>query len=271
MQEAGVLWNATALRQKIMNEDMYDFPRVRLAGFADVKVVPGDELIECLEQSYSRWGTEGTQVITRSNRRANIYNQGIRARILGYEEELTSGDRLMITKNNYYWVKGGAEDAGGMSFVANGDVATVVRYRRERALYGFRFADVVLRFTDFDDREVEAAVLLDTLQSEAPSLPREQSGQLFQAVWDDYPELTRKRDRMKKVKEDAHYNALQVKYSYAITCHKAQGGQWEHVYLDQGYVTEEMLGPDYFRWLYTAFTRATECLYLVNWPKEQVE
>lgn len=147
----------------------------------------------------------------------------------------------------------------------------VCRYRRERSLYGFRFADVLLRFPDYDDCEMEMTVLLDTLQSEAPALTREQNDALFHAVEEDYADVTVKRERMKKIKNDPYFNALQVKYAYALTCHKAQGGQWQKVFVDQGYMTEDMLTPDYFRWLYTAFTRATDTLYLVNWPEKQME
>ena len=159
----------------------------------------------------------------------------------------------------------------GTNFIANGDVAVVRRFRNERELYGFRFADVTLRFPDYDNMELDVTVLLDTLQSEAPSLTRQQQEQLFNAVWEDYPEIRDKRERMKRLRQDPYYNALQIKYAYAVTCHKAQGGQWQHVYIDQGYITEDMLSPDYFRWLYTALTRATEKVFLVNWPKEQVE
>ncbi len=270
IRDSGILWNATQIRRMLTEEEVFAFPRVRLAGFPDVRRVSGNELIECIEECYNKCGTDQTLVVTRSNKRANLYNNGIRARILGYEEELTGGDRLIVVKNNYYWPESKEED-GGMDFIANGDVATVLRFRRERSLYGFRFADVVLRFTDYDDYETEATVLLDTLQSEAPALSREQSQALFQSVWADYPEVTNKRERMKKVKQDVHYNALQVKYSYAVTCHKAQGGQWQNVFVDQGYMTEDRLSPDYFRWLYTAFTRATEKLFLVNWPEEYLE
>ena len=159
----------------------------------------------------------------------------------------------------------------GEAFIANGDVAVVRRFRNERQFYGFRFADATLRFPDYDNIELDVTVLLDTLQSEAPALTRQQQEQLFNAVWDDYPEIRDKRERMKRLRQDPYYNALQIKYAYAITCHKAQGGQWQHVYIDQGYITEEMLTPDYFRWLYTALTRATEKVFLVNWPKEQIE
>ena len=207
-----------------------------------------------------------TMIICRSNKRANLYNRGIRNTILYREDELNSGDLLMVAKNNYYW---GSENKE-LDFIANGDVAVVRRMRRVREMYGFRFADVVLTFPDYDDLELEVKVLLDTLHSDTPALTREQSEHLFNAVQEDYKDITVKRERMKKLKEDPYYNALQVKYAYAVTCHKAQGGQWKRVFIDQGYMTEDMLTPDYFRWLYTAFTRATETLYLVNWPKEQL-
>lgn len=173
---------------------------------------------------------------------------------------------IFTDKNNYYW---GSENKE-LDFIANGDVAVVRRMRRVREMYGFRFADVVLTFPDYDDLELEVKVLLDTLHSDTPALTREQSEHLFNAVQEDYKDITVKRERVKKLKEDPYYNALQVKYAYAVTCHKAQGGQWKRVFIDQGYMTEDMLTPDYFRWLYTAFTRATETLYLVNWPKEQL-
>lgn len=280
LEESGILWNATMLRRLIQDEEIFSFPRLRGKTFPDVRVVPGDELIESLYDSYRNHGTDGTIVVTRSNKRANIFNGGIRARILDYEEELSGGDLIMVAKNNYYWTerardlskpprKGESEDlvgSEGLSFIANGDVAIVQRIRNERSFYGFRFADATLQFPDYEYKEMEVTVLLDTLQSEAPALTRQQQEALFNGVWEDYPELTNKRERMKCLRQDIYYNALQVKYAYAVTCHKAQGGQWEHVYIDQGYITEEMLTPDYFRWLYTAITRATEQVYLINWP-----
>ena len=270
LEESGILWNATMLRSLIQNDDVYAFPKLRGKSFPDIKVLPGNELIEALEQSYRNHGTDGTIVVTRSNKRANIFNNGIRTRILDYETELSGGDLIMVAKNNYYWTEreqaanGVAADA--MTFIANGDVAIVRRMRNERSFYGFRFADVTLCFPDYDHRELDVTILLDTLQSESPALTRQQQETLFSGVWEDYPELTNKRDRMKRLRQDIYYNALQIKYAYAVTCHKAQGGQWEHVYIDQGYINEEMLSPDYFRWLYTAITRATEQVYLVNWP-----
>ncbi|MBR5051751.1 MAG: AAA family ATPase [Bacteroidaceae bacterium] len=270
LEESGILWNATMLRSLIQNDEMFEFPKLKGKSFPDIKALPGNELIEALEQSYRNHGTDGTIVVTRSNKRANIYNNGIRTRILDHEEELSSGDLIMVAKNNYYWTEreqaANGVNPDSMSFIANGDVAVVRRLRNERSFYGFRFIDATIEFPDYDNQEMEVTVLLDTLQSEAPALTRQQQEALFQGVWEDYPELTNKRDRMKALRQDPYYNALQIKYAYAVTCHKAQGGQWEHVYIDQGYITEEMLTPDYFRWLYTAITRATEQVYLVNWP-----
>ena len=238
------------------------------------------DLIDSLESSYSRWGADDCMIICRSNKRANIYNLGIRNRILYREEELCSGDRIMIVKNNYYWVEqelraemAQMKEQGlsgipalPLSFIANGDIAVVRRVRRTREMYGFRFADVLLRFPDYDDYELEATVLLDTLQSESPSLTREESERLFQSVMADYAHLTTKKERYEQLRLDPHFNALQIKYAYAVTCHKAQGGQWGCIYLDQGYLPPDLSPIDHHRWLYTAFTRATEQVYLVNFP-----
>lgn len=267
LSDSGILWNATELRRYIAEEDFFTLPPVRVEDFPDIKVIPGNELIEAITDSYDHVGMDETIVVCRSNKRANIYNKGIRNTILYREEELEAGDLLMVAKNNYYWTEGCKE----IDFIANGDIAVVRRVRREREMYGFRFADVVLRFPDYNDMELEVKLLLDTLHTDTPALPKEMNDKLFYSVLEDYADITIKRERMKKMKADPHYNALQVKYAYAVTCHKAQGGQWKRVFLDQGYMTEEMLSPDYFRWLYTAFTRATETLYLVNWPKEQME
>lgn len=265
-QDSGILYNATIIRQMITHDQATALPQIRLKGFADISIVPGDELIESLSTSYAEVGIDETMVITRSNKRANIFNQGIRNMVLGREEELTTGDMLMVVKNKYK-----EKQAEGLSFIANGDRAIVRSVRNVRELYGFRFADVTLSFPDYDNTEEDMIVILDTLTTEAPALTHEQNEQLFQQVLADYADVPLKSDRMKKIREDDYYNALQVKFGYAITCHKAQGGQWVHIYLDQGYMTDEMLTPDYIHWLYTAFTRATEHLYLVNWPKTQVE
>lgn len=269
-QESGILWNATEVRG-LMEDGIFDLPKVRFQGFSDIHTVPGDELIEQLASSYSHVGTDETMVITRSNKRANIYNQGIRNMVLGREDELCSGDLLMIVKNNYYWTRDEASqpDSTAPTFLANGDRAVVRRVRRVEELYGFRFAQVTMTFPDYDNYELTATVLLDTLTSEAPALTRDQQTELYNQVMADYADIPLKQDRLKKLREDKYYNALQIKFGYAATCHKAQGGQWSHVYIDQGYMTDDMLSVDYIHWLYTAFTRATEQLYLVNWPKTQ--
>lgn len=264
--DSSILYNATLLRHSIMKDACFGLPSVRIGKFPDVKVIQGGDLIEAISDSYDKVGMDETIIICRSNKRANLYNRGIRNTILYREDELNAGDVLMVAKNNYFW----GADCKELDFIANGDVAVVRRVRRVREMYGFRFADVVLRFPDYDDLELEVTLLLDTLHTDFPSLPREQGEKLFEAVFEDYAHLSSKRERIKKIKEDPYYNALQVKYAYAVTCHKAQGGQWQRVFLDQGYLTDEMVSPDYYRWLYTAFTRATETLYLVNWPKEQL-
>ena len=267
VQQSGILWNATQLRQLIAADECYSLPKIKVTGFPDIQVVPGVELIEKLTDCYDHDGMDETIVICRSNKRANLYNNGIRAQILWREDELNSGDMLMVAKNNYYWTEKYKE----MDFIANGEIAIVRRVRRTREMYGFRFAEFTLRFPDQNDFELDANLLLDTLHSDSPALPKADNDRLFYTVLEDYIDIPNKRDRMKKMKADPHYNALQVKYAYAVTCHKAQGGQWQNVFLDQGYMTDEYLTPDYFRWLYTAFTRATKTLYLVNYPKEQVE
>lgn len=281
-QQSGILFNATRIRQMITHDDITQLPKIRFSGFSDIRVMPGAELIEALGDSYHQVGLDDTIVVTRSNKRANIFNQGIRNMVLDREEELESGDMLMIVKNNYYWMEEErkkikeSEERKVQSnelpaFLANGDRAKVMKVSRRIDLYGFHFATLLLKFPDYDNYELEATVLLDTLTSEAPALTHDQQEQLFHKIEEDYQDIPLKADRMKAIRQDPYFNALQVKFAYAVTCHKAQGGQWSHVYVDQGYMTDDMLTPDYIHWLYTAFTRATEMLYLVNWPKTQVE
>lgn len=295
-EESGILYNATMIRQMITHDDITQLPKIHFAGYSDIKPMPGAELIEALADSYHHVGLDDTIVVTRSNKRANIFNQGIRNMVLDREEELSQGDILMIVKNNYYWmeeerkkikekeieerrVKSEGTESGTATnkvqsndipaFLANGDRAKVLKVRRRIDLYGFRFATLLLQFPDYGNYELEATVLLDTLTSEAPALTHEQQEQLFHQIEEDYQDIPLKADRMKAIRQDQFFNALQVKFAYAVTCHKAQGGQWAHVYVDQGYMTDDMLNPDYIHWLYTAFTRATEMLYLVNWPETQ--
>ena len=275
-QQSGILWNATQVRMMVergewSEETGMTLPKIRFKGFPDIVNMPGDELIEALATSYSRVGMDETMVVTRSNKRAVVYNRGIRNMVLDREDELCRGDQLMIVRNNYYWSEKLRDDEGNvpLSFLANGDSCVVQRYRNVHELYGFRFADVTLKLPDYDNLELTATVLLDTLATEAPALTREQQEQLYQNVMEDYADIPLKQDRLKALRNDPHYNALQVKYGYAVTCHKAQGGQWAHVYIDQGYMTDDMLTPDYLHWLYTALTRATEKVFLVNWPEGQ--
>lgn len=279
-QQSGILWNATMIRRLITHDEATALPKITFRGFADIRIMPGNELIESLEDSYHRVGKDDTVVITRSNKTATIYNNGIRARVLDMDGELSSGDRIMVVKNHYFdEPEKDAEpspDATAMSsgrigaFIANGDMAVVRKVKRQRDLYGFTFADLTLQFPDYDDCEMELTAILDTLQTESPALTTEQQKQLYEGVMEDYMHIVRKDERMRQFRKDIYYNALQIKFAYAITCHKAQGGQWSHVYVDQGYMTDDMLTPDYIHWLYTAFTRATDTLFLVNWNKEQI-
>jgi exodeoxyribonuclease-5 len=263
-EKSGILMNATRLRQSIDKGKVKIFPRIQTASYPDVRIVRGNELIDEIEQCYQRDGIEDTIVISRSNKRANIFNGGVRNRILWREEELSSGDLLMVAKNNYHWVK----ETPGMDFIANGDIMRVKRIRKTQEMYGFRFCDLTVYFPDYE-AEIDIKILLETLQTETPALPKELNDKLFYSVLEDYSGITVKRERMKRMKEDPYYNAVQVKYAYAVTCHKAQGGQWKNVFLDLAYIPEEYLGVDFYRWLYTAFTRATERIYLVN-PVESV-
>lgn len=260
--ESGILYNATRLRE-CMEEAPLPRPCLRVNGFPDVEALSGEYLVERISDSYDRVGLDETIVVTRSNKRANIFNQGIRNQILYREEELTAGDLLLVAKNNYFWGK----DYKEVDFIANGDVARVVRVLKRTDMYGFCFADVQLYFPDLEV-EMEAKILLDTLTSESPSLTREQQETLFAQVLADYYDVTTKREKMKRLKTDPWFNALQVKYAYGVTCHKAQGGQWKHVYVDMGYIPQGAVSLDFYRWLYTAFTRATEKIWLVNMSEE---
>ena len=270
-RESGILFNATTVRQMITHDEQTQLPRILFHGFADIVSLPGNELIEALASSYSRVGLDETMVVTRSNKRANIYNNGIRNTILERDEELCRGDQLMIVRNKYGLPQTEDEVSKGLTFLANGDRCVVQRVRNIHEVYGFRFAEVTIQLPDYDDYELTATTLLDTLKTEAPALSREQQELLYNNVMEDYADMPLKSDRLKALKDDVHYNALQIKYGYAVTCHKAQGGQWAHVYIDQGYMTDDMLTPDYLHWLYTALTRATEKVFLVNWPDTQVK
>lgn len=259
--DSGILANATYLRAAMSNrqDTAMPIPQLQLSGFDDVVNLSGEYLIETLSDSYDSVGLDETIVITRSNKRANIFNQGIRNQILYREEELTAGDMLLIAKNNYYWGKEYKE----IDFIANGDVARVVRVCKRYDMYGFRFADVQLHFPDLDI-EIEARILLDTLTSDAPALSILQHQQLYTAILDDYTHIPNQRERLQRLKADPWFNALQVKYAYGVTCHKAQGGQWRHAYIDMGGIDPATITTDFYRWLYTAMTRASERIYFIN-------
>jgi exodeoxyribonuclease-5 len=262
-KESGILFNATHIRESLRKAKCDLYPKIRLSRFADMEKVTGENFVETLSTAYSRDGLDETMLICRSNKRAIQYNNGIRNRILYREEEISAGDRLMVVKNNYFWT----EKLEEMDFIGNGEMVEVQRVRRMYDLYGFRFCDLLVRFQDYD-LELDMRVLLDTLQDESPSLSKERSDKLFFQVMDDYADIPAKAGKIKKLKSDPFFNAVQIKYAYAVTCHKAQGGQWKNVFLDIGFVTQEMLGENFYRWLYTAVTRATHRLYFVNLPEE---
>jgi len=262
--ESGILHNATRLREMLLEDKTDAFPRFETEGFADIRYLNGMDLIDEIQRAYNGVGVDDTIVVTRSNKRANMYNNGIRNRVLMKEDELTNGDLLMVTKNNYFWNKPYKE----IDFIANGDILEVMRVKKSREMYGFRFVDLTLRSLDYE-WEIDAFVWLDLLQSDSPTHSNAMHQQLFQAIAEDYPEITQRRMLVKKIYENEFFNALQVKFAYAVTCHKAQGGQWKKVFIDPGQVSDEQLNSDFYRWMYTALTRASENVFLVNFPTEQ--
>ncbi|MCF8372002.1 MAG: AAA family ATPase [Bacteroidales bacterium] len=262
--DSGILKNSFIVRRMI-EENNIAFPRFELENFDDIVRLSGEDLIDTISGSYDSVGMEETMIVCRSNKRANNFNLGIRNKILWREEELTSGDYLMVVKNNYFWLK---QDEKNLNFIANGDSCELTRIFNYEERYGHRFANVRLKLHEHNEDEIEAKIFMDTLTIDGPSLPAGANKELFFAVLEDYADESTKAKRYQKVREDPYFNALQVKFAYAVTCHKAQGGQWKHVFLDQGYVTEDMLSIDYLRWLYTGITRASEKLYLVNFGKQ---
>ena len=264
--ESGILYNATYLRNELAAMNTEEFPKLKIDGFNDLKRITGADLINEISDSYSSVGVEETIIISNSNKRVNAYNNGVRNTIIYREEELSSGDILMITKNNYFWV----EEYEDLDFLANGEFVEVMRVRGEEEMYGFRFCNVLLYHKEYDI-EFEAKVILDVFHTEVPGLTREQNNQLFANVMEDYGDITQKRLRYKKVKSNPYFNALQAKYGYAVTCHKAQGGEWKNVFLDIGYIQKSYMGENFYRWLYTSITRTTQSLYLVNLPDDFVE
>lgn len=263
--ESGILSNATRFR-KMLDSDQIELPLFELTGFSDVKKVQPDEFEELLNMAFGSRDVEQAVVVCRSNKTANKFNQSIRSRILGFEEELNAGDLLMIVKNNYYWLEPGE---GGGGFLANGDIIRVNRINRVEELYGFRFADAEVTLIDYPDTHpLQLKLLLDSLMVNGSSIPFEELMKLSQAIEEDYADVPERRKRMSMVRSNPYYNALQVKFSYALTCHKTQGGQWPLVFVEAGIRSKDDVNAGYLRWLYTACTRATQSLYLIGFPEE---
>jgi ATP-dependent exoDNAse (exonuclease V) alpha subunit len=263
-ENSGILFNATELRE-LLKDNFLDSFQFDLSGFKDiVRLTDGYDIQDAINSAYSNYSIEDTAFIVRSNKRANAYNQQIRTKILDKESELSAGDYLMVVKNNYFWLKE-TDEAG---FIANGDIVEVLQIFNIKELYGFTFANVKIRMVDYPNQKpFETVFLLDTITSESPSLTYEESNRLYEEVMKDYESETTKYKKFQKVKENEYFNALQVKFSYAITCHKSQGGQWNTVFIEQPYLPEG-INRDYIRWLYTAVTRAKDKLYLIGFKDE---
>lgn len=264
LSDSGILSNATAIRHKIAafdNADDIPLPLFNIHPKGDVCRLHGADLEEALNVEYGNFGQEGVAVICRSNKRANLYNQAIRNRILFRDDEVGTGDFLMVVKNNYHWL----DENSDMGFIANGDIVEVLSARHYEELYGFHFVDVSLRFVDYPDMpDVDCKLLLETLHSESPSLTRDESLRLFNEVLADYVDLPTRAEQLNAVRNNEYFNALQVKFAYSLTCHKTQGGQWPVVFVEQGYLSDDMIDRDYLRWIYTALTRASHKVYLLN-------
>ena len=265
--DSGILSEATKIRQIIHNAQfsIHNAQFSILPNGRDIVKLHGNEVVETIEQSYREVGSEETLIITRSNKMTNLYNGGVRARILWKEDDLSNGDRLMVTKNNYFWAK----DYEDLEFIANGDIFEIERLSNRHEMYGYQFANATLRSVDYQ-WEIEAMIWIDTLMTDTPEANYALQRDLFSHIAEDYPEIRNKRELVKKIYESPYYNALQVRFAYCVTCHKAQGGQWKHVYIDPCY-TEEQLNElpdeekrDFGRWLYTALTRSTEKIYLLR-------
>lgn len=265
-KDSGILRNVTGMRN-IIRQQKAASPRIVTKGYKDVFRMTGERLEEGLNYAYNKYGYDGTLIVCRSNKNANLYNQQIRGRILLREEEITGGDQVMVVRNNYFWLA--EQEDGSTGFIANGDIARIKKVRRLEDMYGFRFADVQLEFIDYaEDPVVDCKIMLDTLYSEAPALAPSEQKRFFLEVMKDYEHITSRKAKFDELKLNPYYNALQIKFAYAVTCHKAQGGQWDAVFVDQGYLTEEMINMDFMRWFYTACTRASKELFLVNFNEK---
>ncbi len=262
-KDSGILHNATLIRNMIEEKNIR-FPKITFDNFTDIENVAGNDLLEKIEDAYGKFGIENVMIINRSNKRANQYNEGIRNRILYREAQISEGDFLMVVKNNYFWLP----ENENTEFIANGDIIELIRIHKTENIYNFRFADATIKLIDYNNIEIDVKLLLDTLTSNTASLNYEDSRKLYQSIAEDYPKIKNKRNLYKKIKNNPHFNALQVKFAYAVTCHKSQGGQWKAVFIDQGYITKENINSEYLRWLYTAFTRATTKLYFINFKSQ---
>jgi len=259
-RDSGILHNATHIRQ-MLGEKKAGYPKLQLDGFADFIRLTGNEAVDEINNAFMSNQVEQSLVVCRSNKRANLFNQHIRNRVLFREDEISAGDLLMVVKNNYYWLP----ENSNAGFIANGDIIELKRIRKVEEIFGFRFADVIARMLDYpDEPDIEVRILLDTLNSDGPSLSNTENRRLFDEVMADYAHIPNKATRLAHIKNDPYYNALQVKFAYALTCHKAQGGQWANVFVEMGYIPTQEPDTEYLRWLYTAITRATEKVFLLN-------
>jgi exodeoxyribonuclease-5 len=261
-ETSGVLMNATRVRLQVAENNLVH-PVLDCINYKDTIRITGEELIDEISSAYGTCGLEGTIIVVNSNKQANRYNQGIRNRIFFREEEISPGDMVMVVKNNYFIIN---EEEDGAGFIANGDIAEVRKIRKYEERYGFHFADMVLKFPDYD-LEIEAKVMMDVLHLDTPALPSEKNKELYQNILADYLNLKTRRKQFEAVKNSPYFNALQIKFAYAVTCHKAQGGQWERVFIDQGMFNRNEISIDYLRWFYTALTRSTDKVYLVNFAE----
>ena len=267
--ESGILYNATDLRQ-LLQENLYEYhlPIFHINNFDDTQKIEPETFEELLHNAFANTSDNEAVIICKSNKRANMFNQAIRGRILNIEGEMATGDKLMIVKNNYYWTECNPD----INFIANGDMAELRKIKHFEEMYGFRFADVELAFTDYPDTpNVEAKILLDTLNSNSASLTEDENRRLFEAIEEDYMDIPNRRQRYKEMRKNPWFNALQVKFAYALTCHKTQGGQWSNVFIDSSLNQKETLEVEDLRWLYTALTRAQERVYFVNFKEEFFE
>ena len=262
-ETSGVLMNATRVRLQVAETNLVH-PSIDCINYKDTIRITGEELIDEISSAYGTCGMEGTIIVVNSNKQANRYNQGIRNRIFFREEEISPGDMVMVVKNNYFIID---EDEDGAGFIANGDIAEVKKIRKYEERYGFHFADMVLKFPDYN-LEIESKVMMDVLHLDTPALPSEKNKELYQSILADYLNIKNRRKQFEAVKNNPYFNALQIKFAYAVTCHKAQGGQWERVFIDQGMFNRNDITIDYLRWFYTALTRSTDKVYLVNFAED---